>query len=245
MAEGAATKMSKPQNVVDNDTKVDDIDLQVDGEKDIKIDSEWKERMFKIHNQQVKLQYMEESENKSVPVAGNSSSTKNISTMNYRIDRELIELEEGITIKPLSLGGMVYQKDEEDGINSVVLFSPGGKLLLKLPNLGDGNETEAELAMMHLISIRHSEETAENDDVEISAYLKEPVYISPKDGYNVELKQGEYTKYANSEKGTLKFWDSRISYNDDILMEKVETEINEQGVLIPSHKKELKQHFPI
>lgn len=242
MSKEGAVKTTKPQNTSAKDTKTDDFSLQAEEGKDIVTDldeQEWKERIFKIHNQQVKLQYMEESENKSGMVPINSSSSKDISTLNYIIDRETIELEEGIAIKPLSLGGMVYQKNEEDGSNSVVFFSPGGKMVLKSPNLGEVDESE--LAMMHLISIRHSEETTDNDDVEISAYLKDPVYISPKDGYNVELKQGEYTKYANSDNGTLKFWETRITYNDDILMDKVETEINEQGVLIPSHNKELKQ----
>ena len=234
-------------------------------------DMEWKERLLRIHNQQVKLEYMyeivpqvqpytlpvdsgskydkitlpnteEQVDSISLPQTEfNASEIENqetISTANYRFDKENIELETGVFVKPLTMGGMVSKKGEPDGGNSVVFFSPGGKMLLKPSNMGENEEKEAELAMLHFISIQDANKN--NSDIEISAYLREPVVFNPQPGYEVELNQGEYTKRSYSEKGSLKFWDTKIKYNQNILVDKIEVEMDGEGILKPSNKRELK-----
>ena len=244
------SKISKSDKKEDSKIDITNIDRREETVSDF----EWKERLLKIHNNEVKLEYMNEIVPQMkpyvLPQAGAQLSKitlpqteeqevvvlENVSTMNYRLDSESIELEKGISVKPLSSGGMVSKKGEEGGGDSVVFFSPGGKMTLKPSNMGEVEEQEAELAMLHIISIHNPEEK-----IEISAYLRDSIVFKSNKGYQIELNQGEYTKYGQSDEGVLKFWDAKISQDKVVLAQDVNVEMDGRGVLKPSNNEQFNE----
>lgn len=243
------SKISKSDKKEDSKIEFENIDKR----EETITDFEWKERLLKIHNKDVKLEYMYEVVPQIkpyvLPQAGPQLSNitlpqteeqevvqENVSTMNYRLDSESIELEKGISVKPLSNGGMVSKKAEEGVGDSVVFFSPGGKMTLKPSNMGEVEEQEAELAMLHIISIHNPEEK-----IEISAYLRDSIMFKSNKGYQIELNQGEFTKYAQSDEGVLKFWDAKITQDKVVLAQNVNVEMDGRGVLKPSNNEQFKE----
>lgn len=219
--------------------------LVADEQNDVITNEQWKERLFNINKKTVKLEYLDETEPQAD--SANVIKSKDISTTNYKLEPENIELGEGIFVNPLSSGGMVSDKEEGAGVNSVVFFSPGGKMKVQPSNLGDVKEQEAELAMLHVIGVDNtasekseseSQGRKEVDGLAISAYLREPIVFTLQNGYKIELNQGEYVKQDGGV-GLMKFWDTKISYEKDVLANNITVEMDDTGVIKPSDKTQL------
>lgn len=219
--------------------------IVADEQNDAMTNEQWKERLFNINKKTVKLEYLDETEPQAD--SANVIKSKDISTTNYKLEPENIELGEGIFVNPLSSGGIVSDKEEGAGVNSVVFFSPGGKMKVQPSNLGDVKEQEAELAMLHVIGVDNtasekseseSQGRKEVDGLAISAYLREPIVFTLQNGYKIELNQGEYVKQDGGV-GVMKFWDTKISYDNSVLDNNIAVEMDDMGELKPSDKSQL------
>lgn len=209
-------------------------DVYVDGELKIKepdikepeLNKElWKERMFKIHNQDLTLRYAN-------PVGEGVHSENGYEIRSNGRTVKKIELEEGILVtlqEPVSIlethTGAGEAKEGDDLAGSVYLMSPTGEISFELSKIkgmegmeaagsidADGNPT-VNLGMFQMV-MNFNADGKMAYGVEISAYLRDSLKVKTKneDGTqnNVELVQGEYQKPIAGD-GMLKFADSYVS----------------------------------
>ena len=214
----------------------------------------WKERLFKIkEGNVVTLRYKDELRSAGGIAAkvqnGGKSNDEDIKreefiteddfvvTGSYQFSKDQIELEPGVSVIVPSESGIVSEK--RDGVNrdskaknanTVVFFSPNAEIALKPKYIGEVEEQTVKLSMLHFISACYEGATGEINDIEVSAYLKDPVVFQLGNGYAVSLNEGEYTKHAGEEIGTLKFWDTKVEFlgTDINDVSKVEIDTNQK-----------------
>lgn len=239
---------SQEQTTSNLDNVQDNFKTMTNVDKPIVPREGWKERLFQIHNSVVSLKYKDEIRS-SVGIADNITSGKSnensisreeprtedelVVTGSYEFEKTSIELEEGVSVIIPPTSGVVSEgKDKASkasktkDANTVIFFSPNAEMVLKPTNMGNVAEQKVKLAMLHLISIAHTGDKGEVNDIEISAYLRDSVKFDLNNGYTVELKQGEYTKRSNSEQGILKFWDTKVTLNKEDISKKAEVEVD-------------------
>lgn len=201
-------------------------DVSVDREnnrKDTELTNElWKEKMFKIHNRELTLKYVDPSGEAAYPQKGYE-----IRENGNSVDK--LELEDGIFVtlkEPVSIlethTGTGDDGKGADPAGSVYFMSPAGEIsfdLRKIKGMEDMKAAESvdmdgnpmvNLGMFQIV-LNFSADGKMAYGVEISAYLRDSLKVETENGdgtqTRLELVQGEYQKSTVGD-GVLKFADS-------------------------------------
>lgn len=161
-------------------------------------------------------------------------------TPQYTLEPSLLPLQEGVAVMPDTAQVSAYHTKERKG---VIFTALGGRVELAIPNF-EQTKAVGRLATMNIVSDQVSDTaggqqtetmadqiSAQTDDTEISAYLREPVVITLADGLQIMLGQGEYIKNKNDRNPKLRFWQTRLVFARQNLTNDFATELDQTGLL--------------
>lgn len=153
-------------------------------------------------------------------------------TTQYRLNKEVWELQKGFKVYPKESGATITEKKGNWGKDKTVNFYSwgGGKASYKVPNLKHDKEREVPLEYLSL-QMNPDKQVQISFGISQSNAMVIPL-LKGKNTLNIIVKNGTYNE-ADSE---VKFWDSKVFYKGKLLAN-IETLISDDfGLHMPGHE---------
>ena len=194
-------------------------------EQETQDNGDWETQLFQVYNGSASLKYPH--------IKPGDVTTQ------YTLEPSRLPLQEGVAAMPDTAQVSAY---DTEGRKGVVFTALGGRVELAISNFQQA-KAEAQLATMNIVSDQTSgladeqqseaitdQTTAQTDDTEVSAYLRDTVVIEPTEGLRIELGQGEYIKNKNDKNPKLRFWQTRLVFETQNLTKDFATELDQTGL---------------